>query len=265
MTRMPVVANQFYPGNPDVLRSSLDELIPKNRTTQKALAVISPHAGYMYSGAVAGETLASVTIPDDIIILGPNHHGQGAAVGMMAEGDWHMPMGDVPINSTLSGLLTVPPIDQDELSHRFEHSLEVQVPFLQYLNTNISIVPLVISHISFTLCVDVAEIIAAAIKQYDKPVLIVASTDMSHYESRQSASFKDNLALEQIDKLDAKGLYDTVTDNRISMCGFIPTTIALLASLQLGAKKADLVRYTDSGEVSGDINQVVGYAGVIIS
>lgn len=265
MTRMPVVANQFYPGDPDVLRNTLQELIPKTHTTQKAFAVISPHAGYMYSGAVAGETLASVTIPNDIIILGPNHHGQGAPVGMMTQGKWQMPMGEVPINNSLAELLTIPPIEQDELSHRFEHSLEVQVPFLQYLNNTISIVPLVISHIPFALCIDVAEIISSAIKQYEKPVLIVASTDMSHYESRQSASRKDNLALEQINKLDAQGLYDTVTSNSISMCGFIPTTIALLASLQLGAKKADLVRYTDSGKVSGDTNQVVGYAGVIIS
>ena len=265
MTRMPVVANQFYPGDPDLLRSTLHEFIPPVDTTQKACAVISPHAGYIYSGAVAGETFAPVTIPDDIIILGPNHHGQGAAVGMMAQGVWEMPMGNVPINSTLADLLTIPPVEQDELSHRYEHSLEVQVPFLQYLNKNISIVPMVISHISFALCVDVAEIISSAIQKYDKPVLIVASTDMSHYESRQSASHKDNLALQQINKLDAQGLYDTVTSNRISMCGFIPTTIALLASLQLGAKKANIVRYTDSGAVSGDINQVVGYAGVIIS
>jgi AmmeMemoRadiSam system protein B len=156
-------------------------------------------------------------------------------------------------------------IQIDEIAHRQEHSLEVQVPFLQYIQKNLSIAPLVVSHISYQDCVTVGNGLAEAIRNYGRQVLIVASTDMSHYESRESASTKDNMALERIKGLDPEGLYKTVVDNRISMCGIMPTTVALVAALALGAKNAELVRYTDSGEASGDTSKVVGYAGLVIS
>lgn len=265
MFRTPVVANQFYPGDPHILQNTLHELIPTNTKKKKCFAVVSPHAGYVYSGSVAGETLASVIIPEDVIILGPNHHGRGPSVSVMSEGVWQMPSGDVPINKELAGLLHSPVIEQDTVAHRFEHSLEVQVPFLQYLQENLSIVPLVISHIPYSACVETAKALAEAIKKYDKPVLIVASTDMTHYEPRQSASRKDHLALDYLRNMNPKGLYDTVVEQNISMCGIMPTTITLLAAMELGAKHVDLIRYTDSGEVSGDTDHVVGYAGLVIS
>ncbi len=265
MLRAPVVSDQFYPGDPQILNNTLKDLIPDETSKKTALAIMCPHAGYVYSGGVAGETFAAVTIPEDVIILGPNHHGQGAAVSMMAEGVWQMPLGDVPINEELAELIASSPVEKDVIAHQHEHSLEVQVPFLQYLQKNLAIVPLVISRIPFDVCEKTGILLANAIKAYKKDVLIVASTDMTHYEPRKSASRKDHMALEYIENLDPQGLYDTVTGQHISMCGIMPTTIAMVAALELGATKAEIVHYTDSGEVSGDTDHVVGYAGVVFS
>ena len=267
MKREPAVAHQFYPGDPATLRSTLERLIPPTTTKQKALAVVSPHAGYIYSGSVAGETFAAVEIPQDIVLLGPNHHGYGAPVSLMHTGSWNMPLGEIQINTVLAQTLLAQTdlIQPDTLAHRFEHSLEVQVPFLQYFRPDLTLTPMVISHLSFKSCRIVGEALAAAIEQYGKPVLIVASSDMTHYESRESATAKDSLAMQRIKALDPEGLYNTVQGNRISMCGVMPTTIALIAALHLGATRARLIRYTDSGEASGDTSQVVGYAGLVIS
>ncbi len=267
--RIPAVAGQFYPGDAKSLIETLSGLIPDIPTAKKipALAVISPHAGYIYSGAVAGETFAQIQIPRDIIIIGPNHHGYGSAVSLMDSGTWEMPCGNIDINEELADLIAINSnsVERDQLAHRLEHSLEVQVPFLQYLRSDIRITPLGVSHISFATCLEVGSAIARAIKAYAKAVLIVASTDMTHYESRNSATRKDGLAMVQIKKLNPQGLYNTVTDNNITMCGIIPTTITLAAAMALGAAKAELIRYTDSGETSGDTSQVVGYAGFVIS
>ena len=269
MLRSPAVAGQFYPGNEVSLVKILNSLIAEIRQEDKkrALAVVSPHAGYIYSGGVAGETIARVAVPEDVIILGPNHTGYGAPVALMDSGVWEMPMGRVPINEKLAAAVieNSGQIQVDDVAHRFEHSLEVQVPFLQYMQKNLSIVPLVVSHISYESCRAVGSGLANAVKEYGKPVLILASTDMTHYESRQAASLKDGMALEHIKSLDPEGLYRTVIGNRISMCGIMPTTVALIAALALGAQKAELVRYADSGATSGDTNRVVGYAGLIIA
>jgi len=267
MIRTPVVANQFYPGDPEILRQTLAELTPtSSKEKKKAFAVVSPHAGYIYSGAVAGETFALVEIPDTIIILGPNHSGRGARVAMMSQGKWQMPLGNIELNAELGNLLSSSAvIEEDNIAHSSEHSLEVQVPFLQYLKKEFTLLPFVVSHIPYSDCVKAGKEIAAAISQYNKSVLMVASTDMTHYESRKSASHKDHLALKHIISLDPEGLYNTVVGQRISMCGIMPTTIALIAAIELGATKAELVRYTDSGETSGDTQQVVGYAGCVIS
>jgi AmmeMemoRadiSam system protein B len=267
MKREPAVAHQFYPGDPATLKHALDGLIPATTTKQKGLAVVSPHAGYIYSGAVAGETFAAVDIPQDILIMGPNHHGYGALVALMDKGAWSMPLGEVPINTSLARIILAQTdlIEADTLAHRFEHSLEVQVPFLQYFRPDLTLTPMVISHLSYKNCQAVGEALAAAIEQYGKPVLIVASTDMTHYESRETATAKDSLAIQQLAALNPEELYNTVQGKKISMCGIMPATIALVAALRLGATQARLIRYTDSGEASGDTNQVVGYAGFVIS
>ena len=269
MIRSPVVAGQFYPGSEASLVKNLNSLIPDIQPGEKkeAIAVISPHAGYVYSGGVAGETFGSVKVPENVVILGPNHTGYGVPVALMDHGAWEMPMGRVEINRKLADAIaeSSSQIQVDEVAHRFEHSLEVQVPFLQYMQKNLAIVPLVVSHVSYQTCVSVGNGLAEAVKKYGKPVLIVASTDMTHYESRESAGSKDGMALERILSLDPEGLYNTVVNNRISMCGIMPTTVTLIATLALGAKHAELIRYTDSGEASGDTSKVVGYAGLVVS
>jgi AmmeMemoRadiSam system protein B len=269
MLRSPAVAGQFYPGSEASLVKTLSALVPEIQPEERkeALAVVSPHAGYIYSGGVAGETFARVKVPESVVILGPNHTGHGAPIALMAQGSWDMPMGEVAINIELAAQIakSSPLVEIDEIAHRFEHSLEVQVPFLQYIQNNLNIAPIVVSHVAYETCVAVGQGLAAAIKSYGKQVLIVASTDMTHYESRQEASAKDSLALGRIQELDPEGLYNTVIGKRISMCGIMPATVALIAALALGAKKAELVRYTDSGETSGDTSHVVGYAGLVIT
>lgn len=266
--RRPAVADRFYPGSPGILSRTIQDLFPEPRPAaqQKVLAAVSPHAGYVYSGALAAKTLCSIDIPETVIILGPNHHGQGAAVSLSTD-TWEMPLGKVPIDQEIAEYLVKDSdqIEIDETAHIFEHSLEVQVPFLQLLQKNLQIVPLVLAHISYALCQRVAESLARTIKNSNKNILILASSDMSHYESRASSEQKDRSALEQIERLDPAGLYHTVHDMRISMCGVIPVTIALLAAIACGARQAQLIGYTDSGYVSGDSKAVVGYAGVVIS
>ncbi len=268
MIRQPVVANQFYPGDPAQLEQTVASLTPVVDEKEKiaATAVIMPHAGYVYSGATAGLTISRVHVPETVIILGPNHHGRGAAVALGTV-DWEMPMGTVPIDQELAAqLLKVSTIiTEDEHAHNSEHSLEVQVPFLQFLQKNLQIVPICVSHISYAECEVVAKDIATAVQAASRPVLLVASTDMTHYKSREQAAAQDHMAIEKMLACDPKGLYETVHARQISMCGVIPTVITLLASRELKSNKVELVRYTDSGEASGDTNQVVGYAGLIIS
>jgi AmmeMemoRadiSam system protein B len=269
MPRQPAVADRFYDGDPIRLRQALDKLIPEHPEKTEAKAVLSPHAGYMYSGGVAGETFARIRIPDTVILLGPNHHGQYHDQGIpLAVGtqDWDMPPGRVPLANELAEALlgSSTLFKADDTPHLSEHSLEVQVPFLQYFQKNLQILPVVVSRLSLQQCRQAAAELAQAVQRINRPALLVASTDMTHYLSRRQAAEQDHLALRHILQLDADGLYDTVFARRISMCGIIPTVITLLTAAKLGAEQAELVRYTDSGEVSGDTEQVVGYAGVII-
>jgi AmmeMemoRadiSam system protein B len=266
--RSPVVADRFYPGSPKKLSKTIRDYFSAAPTAKKfkALAVVSPHAGYVYSGELAAQTFAAVEIPETVIILGPNHHGQGAPVALSTE-TWDMPLGRVSVDSEIAGKLleNCPHIKRDESAHRSEHSLEVQVPFLQVLQKKLHIVPIVVSQISYQLCEEVAMALAKTIKDSRKNVLMVASSDMSHYEPRQITERKDHSALQCIERLDPYGLYRTVFDNQISMCGVIPVVIAMLAAKACGAEHSHLIGYTDSGYVSGDTNQVVGYAGVVIN
>jgi len=266
MLRKPAVADQFYPGDPQKLQALIEAFTPRIATKLTALAIVSPHAGYVYSGMVAAETFAHAVIPETAIILGPNHHGLGDRLAVTTHGKWQIPGAEVAIDSALAQhLLSESPLfSDDNLAHAHEHSLEVQVPFLHYHGVK-KIVPICASFMPYDACRQAGEALARTIQQAGQPIVMVASTDMTHYESRGAASQKDHLALNHIKALDPEGLYQTVITKRISMCGIIPTTIALVAAIRLGATKATLIRYTDSGEVSGDTDQVVGYAGLIIS
>ena len=208
MQRQPAVAGQFYPGSEQKLRTALSQLIPENRAPEKVKGVISPHAGYVYSGAIAGQLFAQVAIPGTVLIIGPNHHGTGSAAALYPEGEWLTPLGVSPINSRLNTLLLKhsPYLQSDNVAHQLEHSLEVQLPFLQYLRPDVTIAGLCLGHGDYAALRDIGHGIAAAIKEYDEDVLIVASSDMTHYESADSARSKDQQALDRVLALDGKGL-----------------------------------------------------------
>jgi len=265
MIRQPAVANQFYPGREKDLKKEIAGRIKEDQERESVLALVSPHAGYMYSGNVAGTVYSRAEITDDVIIMGPNHHGIGDPFAVMENGEWKMPGGSININEKLADLLIEESkwLSADSRAHIEEHSLEVQLPFIQYVNPNAEFVPIVLGRADFKICEEIGMAMARAIKRYGKPVVIVSSTDMTHYESQESAKRKDKMAIDKILSLDPSGLLETVNRNNISMCGVIPTTITLVAAKELGATKATLVDYATSGDVSGDYS-VVGYAGFII-
>jgi AmmeMemoRadiSam system protein B len=262
------VSGYFYPEREKDLRKLIEGMVEPEKEKEKAIGVVSPHAGFQYSGPVAGAVFSSVQIPDKLVILGPSHRSIQSRIAIMTEGDWETPMGMVKIESRLGGLILNKSalIDEDEIAHLHEHSLEVQLPFIQYFKKEVSIVPVCISYfVSFEELEELAKAISSAIKELKEEVMIVASTDMSHYVEQEVAKKKDFLAIEKILDLDAKGLYDVVKEEDISMCGFQPTTSAIIASKELGAKKATLVKYQTSGDTSGNYDEVVGYAGIKIN
>jgi AmmeMemoRadiSam system protein B len=264
MIRQPAVAGQFYPETRHQLCNELARLIPEGITPKKLIGVLSPHAGYVYSGSTAGQLLAGTKIPGTVIILGPNHSGIGALAALSPEDGWQTPLGVVPLDKRLANLIQqqIPAIQQDSTAHLREHSLEVQVPFLQYLQPEVRIVPLCLSFGDYAGCEILGKGIAAAIRAFGEDVLILASSDMTHYETADMAKQKDMLALERLLELDPQGLVDICRSNRITMCGVIPAATMLVAANELGACKAELITYTSSGEVTGDYRQVVAYAAV---
>lgn len=265
MLRSAAVAGQFYSDDRERLRQDVAALMA-NTTPQPAIAVMSPHAGYVYSGAVAAKTFSQVKIPDQVIILGPNHHGYGHAAAVYASGAWETPLGRVEIASGLAERLLAEctMTADDYVAHKDEHSLEVQLPFLQYLAPGLRIVPICISRMSLAMLLEFGDGMARAIASCKEPPLMVASSDMTHYEPGDVARRKDQLALDRVLALDPEGLYQVVSENRISMCGVLPTVVMLKAALALGASHAELVAYSNSGDVTGDQSAVVGYAGVRI-
>jgi len=267
MVRQAAVAGSFYPGRKPELLKMIRDLTNLQAEKIKALAVISPHAGYIYSGPVAGAVFSSVEVPETVIILGAPHADFRPRFSIIAEGLWGSPLGDVPINAGLAELIikNCSLAEASDTPHEDEHSLEVQVPFLQFFQKNLSLVPVHVNfRSSFNDLQDLARAIVRAEGEFGQQVLIVASTDMSHYIDQDSAKRLDFMAIDKILALDGRGLFDTVRANRISMCGFQPTTAAVLAAKDLGAQKAELVKYQTSGDVTGDRSQVVGYAGLRI-
>lgn len=265
MIRTPAVAGYFYPANADELRREIQGFLPE-RTKVAARAIIVPHAGYMYSGHVAGEVYASVELPETFIILCPNHTGQGSDFDLYPEGEWVTPLGRAAVDSELSDALLsrFPKAAIDGRAHLREHSLEVQLPFLQYLKGEISFLPICIREFRYDLLQELAHVLAEIIRTSKRETLLIASSDMTHFENAESASKKDNLAIKQIELLNPRGLYDTVHQYDISMCGYLPVTVAALATNELGATRARLLKYANSGDITRDYSQVVGYAGMVI-
>ncbi len=267
MRRPPQVAGTFYPGRRDQLLKILGEMTVAKAQRKKALAVVVPHAGFVYSGPVAGAVFASVEIPPTAVILGPAHRGSRSLFAVQTDGSWLTPLGEAPIRTDLAALIVdrCPRAERDEEAHLGEHSLEVEVPFLQHLRADVEIVPVCVSHeAEYEDLESFGRGLAESIRAIKGEVLIVASTDMSHYVSQAAAERMDALAIRRILELDPRGLVETVIEKGISMCGFQPTAAALVAAKELGAGSAELVLYRTSGDVTGDFSQVVGYAGLMV-
>lgn len=267
MLRRPAVAGRFYAAAPERLRNQVEQYIEKDQPRQLARLLVCPHAGLIYSGPVAGAVYSRVQLPNTILLIGPNHTGLGPQVSVYGEGGWSMPSGTVPIDHDLAAavLEQCPLAQSDTEAHQLEHCIEVQLPFLQYFRSDFSIVPVIMMSIELAVCRQLGEAMADAILKLARPVLLIASTDMTHYEPDAVARKKDRWAIDKILSMDPVGLHQVVREKQISMCGFAPTVAALFATLRLGVKRAQLIKYMTSGETGGDPNQVVGYAGIVIT
>jgi AmmeMemoRadiSam system protein B len=267
MIRKPAVAGQFYPGSEQSLKEEIKRCLDPNLPRKDAVAIVSPHAGYIYSGKVAGAVYSSVKLPKVFVILCPNHTGAGAEGAIMSETGWETPLGVATINKklALSILGKSPHLEEDYLAHLQEHSLEIQLPFIQYLVPDFTFVPICLGFNQLSMLKEVGSAIAQAIAEYDDKVLLISSTDMTHFEDQSSAERKDRMAIDKIIALDPDGLHKTVMENHITMCGVAATVAVLQAAKELGAKEAKLIKYSTSGVVNRDFSSVVGYAGLVIS
>ena len=278
--RRPTVAGQFYESDAEALSLQIKSCflnplgpgkLPETNFhshPRNIVGLVCPHAGYMYSGAVAASgffELAQDGTPDSVVILGPNHSGYGSGLSLMREGTWQTPLGDVQIDRELADaiLSETSIVDVDELAHRYEHSIEVQLPFLQYIyGSKFKFVPICFLMQDYDSAVEVGRALVEALDT--RNVVVIASSDMTHYESAKQAEKKDRAALDAVTALDAKGFYQTVESQNITACGYAPITALITYAQGVGAK-AKLLGYHNSGDTSGDYSSVVGYASVMFS
>src|SRR3989338_1945585 len=268
LVREPAVAGQFYPASGSDIRRQIASFIDKQTLKPQALACMLPHAGYMYSGRVAAQTLSQIDIKEKIILLGPNHTGYGERVSIMSQGVWLTPLGKIEIDQGLAGQLLKNSaiLKEDFLAHKFEHSLEVELPILQYFKTNFKIVPICIMSADLDSLKALGKEIALAINELNLKgsTLLLASSDMTHYDPQAEAEKKDKQAIQAILELNEDKLTDYIQRLNISMCGWAPVVTMLAAAKELGAKSAKLIKYQTSAEITGDKDSVVGYAGITI-
>ncbi len=272
--RQPAVAGRFYPANAQHLRAEIETYVTARADASplqsepkiRALGCVVPHAGYIYSGHVAGAVYRRLELPRRLVILCPNHTGRGQPLAIMSEGAWHTPLGDASIDEAMAGQLKsrMPLLAEDQEAHRYEHALEVQLPFLQVLVPGFQFVPITVGTSNFEVLSALGVVIGSVAAEAGEPVLIIASSDMNHYESDDVTRVKDRRAIDQMLTLDPRGLYDTVHQSNISMCGYGPAVAMMTAARKLGADHAELIRYATSGDVSGDREMVVGYAGIAV-
>ncbi len=276
--RRPVVAGQFYEGDAEALWLQIKSCflsslgpgkLPEvnlHSHPREIVGLVCPHAGYIYSGAIAASgffELAKDGLPDTVIVLGPNHTGYGSGLSLMREGTWQTPLGEVQIDTELVDMILSETslVDVDETAHRFEHSIEVQLPFLQYLyGDRFKIVPICFLMQDYDSAVEVGRALTEALDA--RNAVVIASSDMTHYESAKQAEKKDQLALDAVTALDARRFYETVETQNITACGYAPIT-ALITYAQGVNAKAKLLSYHNSGDTSGDYSSVVGYASVL--
>jgi MEMO1 family protein len=271
--RQAAVAGRFYPANAQHLRAEVETYTTARADASaeaepriRAYGCVVPHAGYVYSGHVAGAVYRRLDLPRRLVILCPNHTGRGEPLAIMSQGMWHTPLGDVLIDKPMANQLKsrMPLLAEDQEAHRYEHALEVQLPFLQVLAPGFQFVPITVRTSNFEALSALGVVIGSAVAKADEPVLVVASSDMNHYESDDVTRVKDRRAIEQILALDPRGLYETVHEGSISMCGYGPVVVMLTAAKRLGAGHAELIRYATSGDISGERDMVVGYAGIAV-
>jgi hypothetical protein len=266
IVRHSAVAGRFYPKDRDTLLKDVQSYLLPQAAAIPALGCVAPHAGYIYSGAVAGTVYARLNLPQRIIILCPNHTGKGRPLAITSQGAWQTPLGQAPIDSALAETLKkkFPLLTEDADAHRNEHAIEVELPFLQVRRPDFTFVPIALGTGQFDILEKLGEAVADTVHSQAERILIIASSDMNHYENDAITRVKDHKAIERMLALDARGLFDVVMREEISMCGFGPAVVLLTASKRLGATSAELVKYATSGDVSGDREMVVGYAGVVV-
>ena len=269
MLRLPAVAGRFYPSNPAELTALIQKyvVIDSHERPVAVRACLVPHAGYVYSGHVVGAVLARIALPNKIIVLGVRHYPRGEAAAILSRGAWRTPLGDARIDEELAEALkkACPLLREDSVAHSAEHSLEVQLPFLQVLAPEFTFVPVALGTVQFEALVNVGEAIGRVLEGSEENVLLLTTSDLNHYEDDATTRVKDHKAIDQLLALNPRKLYDTCRDEAISMCGLGPAVAMLTALKALGVKKRELVKYATSADVSGDRSAVVGYAGMIFS
>lgn len=267
MLRLPAVAGQFYPANPKELTHLIQKFTAPEAGTAKirVCACMVPHAGYIYSGGVAGAVFSRIQLPRKIVVVGVRHSPPGAELAILSEGAWRTPLGDAPLDEPLARMLkeSCARLREDVVAHQREHSLEVEIPFLQVLDPGFTFVPVAVGTLRFSELRELGLGLALVLQESEDEILIVTSSDMNHYEDDETTRIKDEKAIEKLKALDAQGLYDVCREQRISMCGLGPAIATLTAMKAIGAERGELVRYATSGDVSGDRDAVVGYAGMI--
>jgi MEMO1 family protein len=266
--RLPAVAGRFYPANSEELTALVRECAKPqpDAKPQHVKACLMPHAGYVFSGHVAGAVFARITLPKRIVILGVRHFPRGESLAINTSGAWRTPLGDALIDEALAAALKkdCPILREDRVAHATEHSLEVQLPFLQVLSPGFSFAPIALGTVRFDDLVAVGEALARILAA-NPEVLLLTTSDLNHYENDATTRLKDKKAIDQILALNPRGLYDVCRNEDISMCGLGPAVAMLTALRALAAKQAELVCHATSAEVSGDTSSVVGYAGFIFS
>ncbi|MEP9411378.1 MAG: AmmeMemoRadiSam system protein B [Candidatus Brocadia sp.] len=267
MIRQPAVAGSFYSKDAARLKGEIEGFVVRDCKKQAALGILSPHAGYMYSGRVAGDLYSRIKIPDTVVILAPNHTGYGEPYSIWPGGLWRTPLGDVAVDEeVVDEMVHVCNLaEKDRDAHLYEHAAEVQIPFIQYFNPGSKIVVMVLSSGDIADLKNIGKSLSLVLQKLRPDALVVASSDMTHHEPQASANRKDRIAIDEILALNEDNLYNKVHEMHITMCGIYPAVTMLVCSKERGARKAELVRYETSGDITGDYDQVVGYAGIMVS
>jgi len=265
--RKPVVAGMFYPGTAPALRELIARMVDVRVAKEDIFGAVLPHAGYVYSGQVAGAAVSRIRFKDTFIIIGPNHTGLGKPFSIMAKGSWKTPLGEVPIDTDMAKRLISAStyLSEDEDAFAEEHSIEVQLPFLQFFKKDIKFVPIILaSYPDPEVYIEMGNQLARALSETEEKAVIIASSDMTHYQPKTTAQTKDAHAIDAILALDPEELYRRVQEYDISMCGYAPAMVMLQAANVIGAAGAELVKYATSGDAIGDNASVVGYASILV-